>query len=242
MKRLCAVGFVLLGCSGLLRAQDDPEPEDNDTSPLHQALLSYKSGHYDEARTAIDAAEKANPGDLRTELLKAKILTEQHEFDQGEKLLHGLLTPTGPVEVQVALGDLLLRKHSFDRAGKYYNLALQTKTNDPDLTLKLVYCKIGSADLVGAGQFASQLSPMDPKNPYDVHASYYFAKAAMAQATGNVQGADDQIQISRTIYGNTITDRYLKLYLEVFAAADKTPNSDLTPAPLVKPAPSGAKQ
>jgi tetratricopeptide (TPR) repeat protein len=257
MLRILVLGLGLLGAMNFARGQaaanssgpdtapapdagagappPESEPEDNDTSPLHQALLAYKSGHYDEALTAIDAAEKAKPGDVRTELLKAKILTEQHEYDEGEKLLRSLLTPTGPVEVQLGLGDLLLRKHSFDRAAKYYALALAAKPNDPDITLKLVYAKIGVADLISAGDYASHLSPLDPKNPYDAHASYYFAKAALAQATGNVQGAEDQIQVARTFYGNTVTDRYLKTYLEVFAAPDKGANTDLVPSPLIKP-------
>jgi tetratricopeptide (TPR) repeat protein len=258
MMRLLVVGFILVGCTSLLRAQgvpevppdsmspapapDAPPVEDNDTTPLHLALLDYKRGKFDEARTEIDAAEKANPGDLNTELLKAKILTEQHDFADGEKLLHGLLTPAGPVEVQMALGDLLLRKRSFDRAAKYYTLALAAKPNDPDITLKLIYCKIGANDLITAGQYSSHLSPLDPKNPYDTHASYYFAKAALAQATGNSQGAEENIQNARTIYGNTVTDRYLKTFLEVFASQDKTANPDLVPPPLIKPAPSGVKQ
>jgi tetratricopeptide (TPR) repeat protein len=250
MSRLPVLGFVLVGCTGLLRAQDAPEPPDSDTSPLHVALVAYKSGKYDEARTAIDAAEKANPGDLPTELLKAKILTEQHDFAAGESLLRGLLGKPDPtqlkpdpkdIEIEQALGDLLLRKHSFDRAAKYYAMVLAAKPGDPDITLRLIYAKIGSADLIGAGQLASNLKPIDPKNPYDPHASYYFAKAALAQATNNTQGAEDNIQDARTIYGNTITDRYLKTYLEVFAHDDKTSNPDVTPAPLVKPAPSGTK-
>ena len=251
MMRFSVFGLVLVGCTGLLRAQDAPQaPTDNDTSPLHVALVAYKAGKYDAARTAIDAAEKANPGDLPTELLKAKILTEQHDFAGGEKLLRSLYTPPAPtdltqdpkaVELELALGDLLLRKHSFDRAAKYYTLALAAKPGDPDITLKLIYARIGSADLIGAGQLASGLKPLDPKNPYDPHASYYFAKAALAQAQNNSQGAEDSIQEARTNYGNTITDRYLKTYLEVFAKSDTTPNSDLTPAPLVKPAPSDTK-
>ena len=242
MSKRAALGVVLLGLTCLLRAEEAPEVEDNDTSPLHQALLNYKSGHYDEARAAIDAAEKAKPGDLPTEILKSRILTEQHDYADGEKLLRGLLTPAGPFEVQLALGDLLLRKGSFDRAAKYYSLALQAKPNDPDITLKLVYAKVGASDLLAAGEYASHLSPLDPKNPYDDHASYYFAKAAIAQATGKSQEADDAIQTSRTIYGVTVTNRYLRLYLEIFASSETNANSDVTPPPLIKPAPSGAKQ
>ena len=236
--RSIALGLVLLSSLILLHAQD--APDDQPLTPYGIALLAYKTGKYDEARTAIDAAEKAKPGDLPTELLKAKILTEQHDFADGEKLLHSLLTPAGPPEVELALGDLLLRKRSFDRAAKYYTLALQAKPNDPDIILKLVYAKIGVSDLVGAGQLASQLTPLNPKNPYDDHASYYFAKAALAQATGKSTDADDAIQAARTNYGVTITNRYLKTYLEFFTQSDKNANSDQTPPPLVKPAPSGS--
>jgi tetratricopeptide (TPR) repeat protein len=252
MSKWSTLGLILLGSTVLLRAQNPPDtnsvqteiavPDDaQPLTPYGSALLAYKSGKYDEARTAVDAAEKAKPGDLPTEILKAKILTEQHDFAQGEQLLRRFLTPTGPPEVELALGDLLLRKRSFDRAAKYYSLALQAKPDDPDITLKLVYAKIGVSDLVAAGQYASHLSPLNPKNPYDDHASYYFAKAALAQATGNSQVADDNIQTARTDYGTTVTNRYLKTYLEFFTPADKGPNSDITPPPLVNPAPAGTK-
>lgn len=245
MMRSASFAFILLSCTCLLRAQDAPEVvQDNDTSPYHLALLDYKAGKFQEAFDALSQEPKGNtdPAEVqKVAILDSKILTELKRYDEGEKVLRPLLTPTGPVEVQLALGDVLLHKHSFERAGKYYALALQAKPDDPDVILKLVYARVGGGDLVGAGQYASQLKPIDPKNPYDMHASYYFAKAALAQASGKVQDADDAIQQARTNYGNTITDRYLKTYLEVFAAADKSPNSDLTPPPLVKPAPDGAK-
>jgi len=231
---------MMLGVIGVARAQDAPEIiEDNDTSPYHVALLDYKAGKYQEALAAIDQTGASTPtGDDRVPILKSKILTELKRYDEGEKLLHSLLTPTGPLEVQLALGDLLLRKRSFDRAGKYYGLALQAKPNDPDITLKLIYTKIGSADLVTAGELASHLMPFDPKNPYDAHASYYFAKAALAQATGKSQDADDDIEAARTFYGITVTDRYLKTYLEFFSSSTNAVNTDITPAPLISPPPA----
>jgi tetratricopeptide (TPR) repeat protein len=232
-----ALGLILLSSCVLLRAQDSTD--DQPLTPYGAALLDYKTGKFNEARTAIDAAEKAKPGDVPTEILKAKILTEQHDFADGEKVLRSVLTPAGPPEVELALGDLLLRKRSFDRAAKYYALVLQAKPNDPDIILKLVYAKIGVSDLVGAGQYASQLTPLNPKDPYDPHASYYFAKAALAQATGNSQAADDNIQAARTNYGITVTNRYLKTYLQFFTPSDKGTNSDVTPPPLVRPVPTG---
>jgi tetratricopeptide (TPR) repeat protein len=239
VTRSMALGLILLGFTPLLRAEGPPPPPGDlsliqPLTPYGTALLDYKTGKYDAARAAIDAAEKANPGDLPTEILKARILTELGDFAGGEQVLRPLLTPTGPPEIQLALGDLLLRKRSFDRAAKYYALALQAKPNDPDITLKLVYARIGVSDLVEAGQYASHLKPLDPKNPYDDHASYYFAKAALAQATGKTQEAEDDIQTARTLYGITVTNRYLKTYLEVFASSEKSPASDMTPPPLVK--------
>jgi tetratricopeptide (TPR) repeat protein len=236
---LITLGFVLLGVTSFVRAQDAPPSEP--LTPYGTAMLDYKTGKYDEARAAIDAAEKTNPGDLQTEILKARILTELGDFAAGEQILRPLLSETGPLEVQLALGDLLLRKRSFDRASKYYNLALQAKPDDPDIILKLVYAKIGASDLVGAGQLASRLKPFDPKNPYDDHASYYFAKAALAQATGNTQSADDDIQTATTFYGITVVNRYLRTYLQVFSSSAKTPASDMTPPPLLKPTPANSK-
>jgi tetratricopeptide (TPR) repeat protein len=215
----------------LLRAEEAPDIQP--LTPYETALLDYKTGKYAEARAAIDAAEKEKPGDPAIELLKARILTEQGDFTAGRKLLQPLLTPAGPNEVLLALGDLFLRKHDFNDASKYYGLALERMPHDPDITLKLVYARIGVSDLIGAGEYASHLRPLDPNNPYDDHASYYFAKAALAQAIGKSQEADDDLQTARTIYGNTIANRYLKTYLEFFSS-DKGPASDITPPPLLK--------
>ncbi len=243
--RPMALGLALLGLTTLPRAENPPA--ETPLTPYQWALFCYKTGHYDDARAAIEEAERTRRGDLPTEILKARILTELGGFADGEKLLRSLLTENpvqatanGQLEVQLALGDLLLRKRSFDRAAKYYSLALRAKPDDPDITLKLVYAKIGVSNLVEAGQYASRLKPLDPKDPYDDHASYYFAKAALAQAIGKSQEADAAIQSARTIYGITVTNRYLKTYLEVFASR-KAPASDMTPPPIIKPAPAGSK-
>ena len=233
------LGLILLGLTTFARAQDAAEVEDNDTSPYHVALLDYKAGRFPEALDALrqgSAGSTAAPEE-KVVVLESKILTELKRYDEGEKLLRTRLDGPDAAQTQVALGDLLLRKRSFDRAAKYYNLALQAKRNDPDITLKLVYARIGASDMVGAGQDASRLTPLDPKNPYDAHASYYFAKAALAQATGKTQEADDDIQAARTIYGITVTNRYLKLYLEIFASSEKDASGDMTPPPLIKAPP-----
>jgi tetratricopeptide (TPR) repeat protein len=236
--RSLALAFTLLGLGSILRAENPPEIEDDDHSPYHLALLDYKEGKYQEARVAIDAADKAKPGDPVIEILKARILIELLQFDEANKVLRSFFGKPGITAamgdaIEDALGDLNLRKRSFDTAAKIYERRLAAKPNDPDLTLKLIYAEIGSGDLVDAGKIASQLTPLDPKNPYDDHASYYFAKAALAQATGKSQEAEDEIQSARTNYGITVTNRYLKTYLEVFAPPEKPPTSGAT-------APTGA--
>jgi tetratricopeptide (TPR) repeat protein len=245
LKRML-VGLVLVAATASLRAQDatpDEPPVDNDHSPFHVALLAFKSGHYGEARTAIDEAEKAKPGDPAVEIFKSRILTETGDFAGAKAALETLnnesgLTPRIKDAQTMAFGDMNLRKRSFDEAAKSYESLLAHKPGDSDLILKIVYTRVGASDLVSAGQYASQLKPLDLKNPYDDHASYYFAKAALAQATGNTEEAESQIQNARTNYGTTVTNRYLKTYLELFAPSAKT---DATFAPAVKPAPSGVR-
>ncbi len=233
-----AIGLLALGFAlAPLRSQGPPPPEvtQQDATPYQAALHHYKSGNYEAARTEIEAAEKANPGDVATETLKARILIEQGDFDAGEKLLRSLLTPTGPPEVQMVLGDLLLRKHDFNGAAKQYTFCLQAKPGDPALTLKVVYALIGANDLPEAEKTASKLKPLDPDYP-----SYYFARAALAQTTGNAAEAEEDIQTARTIYGITVTNRYLKTYLEVFAKPAKASTATSSSA-TTNAAPSGVK-
>ena len=114
-------------------------------------------------------------------------------------------------------------------------MALQAKPNDPDIMLKRIYSRIGATDLVTAEKDASHLKPLDPD-----HASYYFAKAALAQATGKMDAAEEDIQTARTIYGITIANHYLKTYLEVFATtADKNKGTLVAPPETNAPPATG---
>lgn len=224
------VAGLLAGGTVLLPASNE-EVEDHDTSPYHLALLDYKSGKLDEALASINAAEKAKPGDVPVEILKARILTEMLQFDDAAKLLEGLdgKTTENPVFEQgrlLALGDLNLRRRHFDEAAASYQKLLAQTPGDPDLTLKLVYTRVSVSDFVTAAKLASELKPLDSEHP-----SYYFAKAALAQATGKTEEADEDIQTARTIYGITAANHYLKTYLQVFNPTQK----DTTPANRAEP-------
>jgi len=235
--RSIALGLILLSVSApSLHAQNPPDAAPVQLTPYQVALLSYKSGHYDTARAAIDDAEKAKPNDYATELLKARILTELKDFAGGEQILRHYLTPNGPLEVELALGDLLLRKRDFDGATTLYQQALQAKPNDPDITLKLVYARIGAADLITASKYASQLKPLDPDHP-----CYYFAHAALAQTTGKDQEAEDDLLTVRTIYGTTVSNHYLKTYLEVIAPVAENAEGASPAPPATNTAPSSPK-
>ena len=221
--------LLLLGCAAMLRAEDKlpPPPVDTDASPYHLALLAYKSDRYDDALKAINEAEKANPDDLSTKILKARILTEEHDFAAGETLLQKVIAShSGVYDAQIALGDLYLRQHDFPNAVKIYDLCLAQKPNNPDLLLNLIYALIGTGDYVTAGKYFSQLKPFDPDYP-----SYYFAKAALAQSTGNASEIDEDLETVRTIYGTPAANRYLRTYLQVFVADSKSS----TPASRAEP-------
>ncbi len=202
-------------------------------SPGSYALVAYNAGDYEKAFDAIKGIDPATQHENFI-ILESRILTELKRYDDGEKLLQQRINvirahTTPPDDLIIALGDLLLHKRSYDRAAWYYTTALKAKPTDPDLILRLVYARIGSGDLRAADQIASQLSPFDPKKPYDDHASYYFARAALAQATGKSEEADEDIQNARTNYGISVTNSYLKMYLHFFAPADKNAATNITP-------------
>ena len=193
-------------------------------TPYSEAIVAYKAGNYDKAYAALEGVDPTGQDDNFV-ILESRVLTELKRYDDGEKLLKTRLqskeqSQAKPAELDdllTALGDLFLHKRAFDRAGKFYGTVLKDKPNDPDITLKLVYTHIGDNDLHAADQLASSFSPFDPKHPYDDHPVYYFARAALAQSLGHVQEAEDDIQQARTNYGVTVTNRYLKTYLHLFA-------------------------
>jgi len=190
----------------------------DDTSPYHVALLNYKSGKFDDALTAIDEAEKSGPT-VPVELLKVRILTEQENFDPAAKILADLQGRTDPSPayaeaLTLTTGDFNLRRRHFDDAAKSYLALLDAKPDDSDVILKLIYTRVSVGDFVRAGKYLSQLKPLDP-----IHPGYYFAQAAIEQANGDRAKAEQDIETVRTIYGITVTNRYLKTYLQVFSPA-----------------------
>jgi predicted Zn-dependent protease len=209
-------------------------------TPYERALLNYKSGKYEAARLLIDEADQANPGNVPVEMLKVRILTEMRDFTGAHQVLNSLydrsdLTPAYQAALEITTGDLDLRQRKYDAATKAYTQYLDAQPNDADVTLRLIYARLGAADLVTAGRLASGLKPLDATTP-----AYYFAHAALAHAGIGSEDEDQDIQQARTIYGITVTNRYLKTYLEVFSDKSSV-NSTLNP-PAANAAPSGKAQ
>jgi hypothetical protein len=87
---------------------------------------------------------------------------------------------------------------------------------------------------VTAGRIASELKPLDAASP-----AYYFAHAALAHAGVGTDDEDQDIQQARTIYGITLTNRYLKTYLEVFSEKHSVSSALNPPSGSTNAAPSG---
>lgn len=224
--------------AGTAASPETAATPDNPRTPYDKALYNYKAGKYEAAKVLIDEADQQNPGNVPIEMLRVRILGELHEFHAAHQALNSLydrsdLTPAYAAALTLTTGDLNLRERRFDEASKAYEQFLQGQPADPDAKLKLIYARLGVSDLVKAGKLASELKPMDTTSP-----AYYFAHAALAHAGAENGDEEQDLQQARTIYGITVTNRYLKTYLEVFAG-DK--NASSTPGGP-KPAPSGKAQ
>ncbi len=210
-------------------------------SLYEKALLNYKAGKYDAAKLLIDDADTETPGNAPIEMLKVRILAELHDFHGAHQVLNTLydrtdLSPNYAAALTLTSGDLNLRERHFEEAGKAYETYLVYAPADADAKLKLIYARIGVGDLIAAGKLASELQPMDAATP-----AYYFAHAALAHSGATSGDEEQDIEQARTIYGITVTNRYLKTFLEVFSSKPTTPGE--TPAPgAPKPAPSGKAQ
>ncbi len=218
-----------------------PAASSTPQTPYERALLNYKAGKYDAAKLLIDEAAETTPGNAAIEMLKVRILAELHDFHGAHQVLNSLydrsdLTPAYAAALTLTNGDLNLRERHFEEAAKAYQSYLQTRPDDADAKLKLIYAKLSLGDMMAAGKLASELKPLDTTTP-----AYYFAHAALAHAGATSGDEEQDLEQVRTIYGITITNRYLKTFLEVFST-QKNPAASGPASSAVKPAPSGKAQ
>ena len=214
----------------------DSDSSDQPSSPYEQALLNYKSAKYPAAKICILQAEKETPDSVPIEMLKARIEIEEHDFAGARHVLDTLyartdLTPAYGQDLTLTAADLSLRQRKFEDASKLYLSYLDAQPADADAKLKLVYARLSVGDLVTAGRYASELKPLDTATP-----AYYFAQAALAHASGTGNEQQD-IEQSRTLYGITATNRYLKTYLEVFSSPQGADINGALNPPTGRPSP-----
>jgi tetratricopeptide (TPR) repeat protein len=214
-----------------------PVPSAGTQTPYEKALLNFKAGKYDAAKVLIDDADESTPGNAAIEMLKVRILAELHDFHGAHQVLNSLydrtdLTPAYAAALTLTNGDLNLRERHFEEAAKAYESYLQYRPADTDAKLKLVYAKLSLGDMIAAGKLASEFQPSDAATP-----AYYFAHAALAHAGATTGDEEQDFEQARTIYGITLTNRYLKTFLEVFSPAKDA--ADGAAPSTAKPAPSG---
>ena len=218
-------------------ASEGASASEGPRTPYEKALLNYKAGKYEAAKLLIEDADEGMPGNAPIEMLKVRILAELHDFRGAHQTLNSLydrfdLTPTYTAALVLTTGDLNLRERHFEEASKSYDQYLLGQPADEDAKLKLIYARLSVGDLVKAGKLASELKPTGATP------AYYFAHAALVHAGAATGDEDQDFQQARTIYGITLTNAYLKTYLEVFATDKAAPGKPGAP----KPAPSGKAQ
>ena len=241
MKRLLAVGLLLLGTFALFPTgvtaataalpspPSKPEPPEDD-SPFGQAyrdaLVSFKSGLYDNANAACDKAIRISPKDARGPILKGRITAAKGETAKAEALLkQGLALDPGSVTGHRALGDLHFRQRQFNEARLAFLDAQRYDSSTPpdtDLALLVFYCDLGmktEGDLGEAERIFAKFNAMDEKVP-----AWYFAKAALEHAKGpdpkHEAAAKKDLEDATVLYGTEVFAKYARDYFFIEALKD----------------------
>jgi tetratricopeptide (TPR) repeat protein len=169
-----------------------------------EAFVAYKAGKWEEALQRVDALLLKTPVPARVFELKGRILTRKGEPAQAESFLFMALERDSElVSAHFHLGEAAFRRKEWGDALAYYLIHLKHAPDSKATILKLVYCQIATDQLARAAQFILRLDPSDEFEP-----GYYFARAAVALASGKDKAAAEALAQARTIYGNDVFGVY----------------------------------
>lgn len=172
--------------------------------PFQEAFVAYKAGQLEEALQRVDALLAGETPSARTLELKGRILHAQGRYDQAEPFYFQALEKDPTLaSVHFHLGEAAFRRASWADALQYYSVHLGAQRGSRATALKLVYCFAASENLTDAGKWMQALDPSDELEP-----TYYFARAALALASGKPTAAEEALRQARTIYGNDTFNRY----------------------------------
>ncbi|MDX6767430.1 MAG: tetratricopeptide repeat protein [Candidatus Methylacidiphilales bacterium] len=180
------------------------EPAVGNDDAYQEAFVAFKSGHFDEALHRVDALLLKAPPPARVLELKGRILHRMGSPDKAEGFFFMALERDPElVSAHFHLGEAAFRRKEWSDALQYYLVHLKKVPGAKATLLKVVYCQIASDQLTQAAQFILGLDPSDEYEP-----GYYFARAALALASGKEKEAADALAQARTIYGNEVFFSY----------------------------------
>ncbi|MES2310211.1 MAG: tetratricopeptide repeat protein [Verrucomicrobiota bacterium] len=179
------------------------------TIPYQNAVVAYKSGDYPAAKTAALEAGKRGGEDLRPSLLLGKIALAQKNYREAESLIAPLIqkNPDNPM-LWMPWGDTLVFLGKPGKAINFYEKASHVDAQKPDALLRKVYAFLKNQERGEAERITAAMDGFNDKTPV-----YYFAKAAVLDASGKKPEADVVLKNARTLYGETVYLDYYREYL-----------------------------
>lgn len=207
--------LLLLVLTGLLPAETPPD------TPYAEAFAAFRAGQLEEAEQRVDALlTQATPPPRALEL-KGRILHARGRFkDAQDFYFRALEADPTLASAHFHLGESAFRLGDWADALQYYSVHLREQRGSRLTALKLIYCHVITGNLTEAARWMQALDPRDELDP-----AYYFARAALARASGKNPEAAEALRQARTLYGNEIYLRHEPDYLFVLRHLPATPSA-----------------
>ncbi|MET0517522.1 MAG: XrtA/PEP-CTERM system TPR-repeat protein PrsT [Burkholderiaceae bacterium] len=148
------------------------------------------TGKPDKAQIALDAALKAEPGQVGAQLLRVRMLAAEKDVSAaGEALNKVIATAPASSEARQLRGELLLAGGDRDAALAAFKEAIERDKLNVAAHAALLQLLLGNKDVAGAEAELQVLRELAPRNP-----QVKFFTAVMALDKGDLKLADEQAQ------------------------------------------------
>jgi tetratricopeptide (TPR) repeat protein len=171
---------------------------------FQQAFVMLKAGQPQEALQRVDALLAQGASSARLLELKGRVLHALGRYEEAETFyFQALEKEPGLESSHFHLGEAAFRRAAWADALQYYGVFLRHQSKSRAAALKMVYCYVAADNLTDAAVWLQALDPSDEDEP-----TYYFARAALALASGKGPAALETLAQARTLYGNDAYARY----------------------------------
>ena len=168
------------------------------------AFAVFKAGRLDEALQRVDALLIKSPAEARTLELKGRVFLAQGKYKEAQDFFFNAVDKSPDLHTcHYFLGEAAFGQTHWGEAVQYYKIYLSKVPAGKQAVLKMIYCFLATRNLTDAAKWITTLDPVDELHPY-----YYFARAALASATGKPGESQEVLQQARTIYGNDVYRDY----------------------------------